>query len=160
MTTEFNRPELPALGIVADLEEDDRVLLSNYGEFLPVQAGQLLIEEGGPQDSLYFVISGLLHVHTLANEKPLFIARVEAGESLGEINLFDPSTASASVTAKEFSSVWRATRADMELFLESYPAAAARLLMNISREMSRRIRKINAKVASAEMRGAYMSLLH
>ena len=40
--SEFNRPALPPMGIVAELEDDDRRLLSDYGEFLPVKEGELL----------------------------------------------------------------------------------------------------------------------
>ena len=99
MSTHFDRPELPALGIVSTMEEEDRRLLSNYGEFLPVQEGDTLIEEGADQNSLLFLISGLLHVVTAKDDKLTLLARVEPGESIGEVNLFDPSKASASVVS-------------------------------------------------------------
>lgn len=155
--TSFDRPELPNVGIAALLETDDRRLLSDYGEFLPVQAEQLLIEEGKPQDSLYFVISGILHVHSLRDGKPTLLARIEAGVTVGEVNLFDPATASASVTAKTFSQVWRADREAIEQFVEAYPAAGSRLLMGIVAEMSRRIRHMNEKLTTAELEAALQS---
>jgi len=157
---DFNRPEIPAVGIAAGLEDDDRRLLSNYGEFLPVQAEQLLIEEGKPQDSLYFVISGVLHVHTLRDGKLSLLARIEAGVTLGEVNIFNPSTASASVTAKIFSQVWRIDRGALEEFVEAYPAAGSRLLIGILAEMSRRIRSMNEKLNTAELEATLRSYWH
>lgn len=145
------------MGLVADLEEDDRLMLSGYGEFLPVQEGQVLIEEGQEQDALYLVISGVLHVHTDQGNKRTLIARVEAGESLGEINIFDPGTASASVTAKSFAQVWKATRGDVEGFMEAYPAAGNQLLCAMVAEMSRRIRHMNDKLVSVEAEAAYQN---
>ena len=129
MSNEFNSPQLPAMGLIAGLEEDDRLFLSGYGDFLPVQEGQVLIEEGNEQKALYFVISGVLHVHTDKEDKRTLIARVQQGESLGEINIFDPGTASASVTAQSFSQVWKATREDLEAFVEAYPEAGIKLLI-------------------------------
>jgi CRP/FNR family transcriptional regulator, cyclic AMP receptor protein len=156
----FDRPEIPAVGIAALLEDDDRRLLSDYGEFLPVQAEQVLIEENKPQDSLYFVISGVLHVHTLHEGKAALLARIEAGTTIGEVNVFDPSTASASVTAKTFAQVWRADREAIEQFVAAYPDAGCKLLMGILGDMSKRIRSMNEKLATAELEAALRSYWH
>jgi CRP-like cAMP-binding protein len=153
-STDFDRPELPALGIVAGLESDDRRLLSDYGEFLPVHEGDVLIDEGSEQDSLLFLISGLLHVVTNREGNRVLLARVEPGESIGEVNLFDPGKASASVIAKAFSQVWKANRQDLDLFLEAYPEAAGRLLIGLLAEMARRLRNMNQKLASSELQTA------
>lgn len=142
------------------MDIDDRRLLSDYGEFLPVQKDCDLITEGQNQDSLYFVISGVLHVHSVKDSKRTLIARIKAGETIGEINLFDPGTASANVTAQEFAQVWRATRDDISAFLEAYPEAAGRLLIGMVAEMSRRIRRMNQKLASAELGAALQGFFH
>ena len=157
MSDSFTKPEIPATGIMAGLQDEDRQLLGDYGEFLPVHPDQVVIQEGRDQDSLYFVISGVLHVHTDTAEKRTLVARIEAGETLGEVNLFDPATASASVTAREFSQVWKANRGDLEAFMTAYPAAAARLLAGILSEMSTRLRRMNEKLATREAEAAFQS---
>lgn len=158
MSTSFDRPEIPATGIMAGLEPDDRRLLGGYGEFLPVHPGQLLIREGGAQDSLYFVISGALQVHIEARGKRKLIAEIGAGDTLGEVNVFDPAVASADVTALDFSQVWKANRKDLEQFTESYPAAAARLMSGMLASMSGRLRRMNHEMASREDESAFRSL--
>ena len=160
MSQEFNSPQLPAMGLVAGLEEEDRLLLSGYGEFLPVQEDQPLIVEGQGQNSLYFVISGVLHVHTDRDEKRTLIARIQAGESIGEINIFDPGKASASVTAKSFSQVWKATREDFEAFVQAYPDAGNRLLTALITELSKRIRHMNEKLVTMEAGLSYQNFWH
>lgn len=150
MSDKLIRPELPAVGIVAEMNEDDRRLLSGYGEFLPAQSGQTLIEAGDDQHFLYLVISGLLHVTILIEGRAKLVARVEAGETLGEINAFDPSKASATVTAQEFTQVWKANKADIDEFVAAYPAAGASLLSGIITVMCRRIRNMNEKLADSE----------
>ena len=160
MSTQFDRPELPALGIAANLEEEDRRLLSNYGEFLPVNEGDTLIEEGANQDSLTFLISGLLHVVTQRDGKVALLARVEPGASIGEVNLFDPSKASASVVAKSFSQVWKVRRNDLDDFLRSYPEAAGQLMVGLLTEMSKRLRNMNQKLSSADLQNALQEFFH
>jgi CRP/FNR family transcriptional regulator, cyclic AMP receptor protein len=150
MTEKLMRPELPAVGIVAEMDPEDRALLGGYGEFLPAQIGQVLIQAGDGQNYLYLVISGLLHVTITVDGRQKLVARIEAGETLGEINVFDPGKASATVTAQEFSQIWKATRTDIDDFVKAYPAAGASLLAGIVTVMCRRIRNMNEKLADSE----------
>jgi CRP-like cAMP-binding protein len=143
----FATPELPALGILTPIGDDDRRLLSSYGEFLPVQKDEHLIEEGLDQDSLFFVIGGSLHATTLRAGHAVLLGKIVRGETIGEINLLDPSRASATVTAVEFTQVWRITRTALEDFMNQYPLPAAHLLVGIGSTLARRLRDVNEKVA-------------
>ena len=125
MTDKLIRSELPNVGIVVEMDEDDRRLLGGYGEFLPAQAGQTIITAGEDQPYLYLVISGLLHVTIQIEGRTKLVARVESGETLGEVNAFDPEKASATVTAQEFTQIWKASKSDIDEFVAAYPAAGA-----------------------------------
>jgi CRP-like cAMP-binding protein len=160
MSSDFSRPELPAKGIVSGLADEDRALLSNYGEFLPLQPGQSVIIEGNEQDALFYVISGVLHVHTDTANRRVLIGRIEAGESFGEVNLFDPGVASASVTAQEFTQIWKATRTEIDAFISAYPEAGARLMSGIITVMSRRLRAMNSRIVAKEMEADFHEFWH
>jgi len=148
MSTEFSTPELPAKGIIEPLGDEDRLLLSSYGEFRPVHERQVLIEEGHQQNSLYFVISGVLHATTMRGGRQVLLGKISVGETIGEINIFHPGLASATVTAVEFSQVWRIDRGSLEDFMNVSPLPAAHLLIGISSTLSRRLRDTNEKVAT------------
>ena len=156
----LTRPELPRIGILKGMEDEDRVHLSDFGEFLPAHPKQQIITDGMPQDSLFLVISGVLHVHISIDGREKLISRIEAGETLGEVNLFDPAVASASVTAQEFSQIWRANRADIEAFVEAYPKAGCDLLSGILAGMSRRIRNMNQRLTDQESQSEIMRMWH
>jgi len=147
MSTDFSRPELPAKGIIEPLGDDDRLLLSSYGEFLPVHERQVLIEEGRQQNSLYFVIGGTLHASTVRSGRQVLLGRIGVGETIGEINIFHPGLASATVTAIEFSQVWRIDRQSLEDFMNVSPLPASHLLIGIASTLSRRLRETNEKVS-------------
>ena len=150
MSDDIPTAQLPATGLLAGLSSKDRDLLSCYGQFLPIEEGHCLIEEGNDQDSLYIVISGILHVHTDKDDKHTLIARIGPGESIGEINLFDPGVASASVTAQSLTKIWKATRRDFETFVQAYPDVGEHLLVALVTELSKRIRHLNGKLLAME----------
>ncbi|NCF92197.1 MAG: cyclic nucleotide-binding domain-containing protein [Verrucomicrobiaceae bacterium] len=146
MSSDLNQPELPAIGFVADISDEDRLVLSGYGEFLPVQDEQVLIQEGQDQNCLYFIISGRLHVTTEDEGRRTLLGRLGPGDLVGEVNVFDPQKASATVMGMEFSQVWRMDRAMLDAFTTDSPAAASQLLIHISTQLSQRLRETNEKV--------------
>jgi CRP-like cAMP-binding protein len=81
----------------------DELSLSAFGAglkriFLP--GGQILFRENEVADSLYVVISGCLGVVVRANDgRDVLVARIPAGETVGEMGLFDGGTRSATVEA-------------------------------------------------------------
>lgn len=142
-------PQLPTLGFAADLTESARSALGSFGEFVTVNEGEHLIEEGQPQDSLFLVISGNFHVSTQATGREVLLGQLKAGNMMGEVNIFDPGLASANVTAHSLSQAWKIDRSSLEQFLEDNPNAAARVLVGIATQLSKRLRKTNEKVAMA-----------
>ncbi|MBL9159298.1 MAG: cyclic nucleotide-binding domain-containing protein [Verrucomicrobiales bacterium] len=140
---------LPEMGFATDFDIEERTQLGNFGEFIPLNDGEVLIEEGHKQDALFMVISGTFHVQTVVTGRPVLLGTLKTGDTIGEINMFDPGNASASVVSKSFSEVWRIDRARLEQYLEAHPRTAARLLVNVATQLSKRLRKTNEKVAMA-----------
>jgi CRP-like cAMP-binding protein len=148
MSADFSTPNLPALGILEPLGVDDRDVLSGYGDFLPVQPGQEIIEEGMSQSALFFVISGKLHATAMRAGHKVLLGTITTGETLGEVNLLDPSKASATVTAVEFSQVWKIDSSALEQYINEYPLPASWLLIGVGKTIARRLRGLNEKIAS------------
>jgi len=140
---------LPEMGFATDFDIEERTQLGNFGEFLSLADGEVLIEEAHNQDALFMVISGTFHVQTVVTGRPVLLGTLKTGDTVGEINMFDPGNASASVVSKSFSEVWRIDRARLEQYLEAHPRTAARLLVNVATQLSKRLRKTNEKVAMA-----------
>lgn len=141
--------ELPQMGFASDFDEDERRQLGGFGEFLSLNDGDTLIEEGAKQDSLFLIVFGTYHVQTEATGRPVLLGSLKAGDTVGEVNIFDAGSASASVVSKSISQVWRIDRSRLEQYLEAHPHEAARLLVNIATQLSKRLRVTNQKVAMA-----------
>ena len=61
--------------------------------------------------------------------------------------MLDPNLASATVTALEFTQVWKISRDSLEDFVNEYPLPAAHLLVGIGKTLARRLRDVNEKIA-------------
>lgn len=140
---------LPEMGFVQSLNEDERSKFGSYGEFLSLNDGEVLIQEGHNQDSLFLIVFGQFHVQTETTGRSVLLGNLKAGDTVGEINIFDSGRASASVVCKSLSQVWRIDKARLEDYLEAEPETASRVLVNIATQLSKRLRKTNEKVAMA-----------
>ena len=137
---------LPQMGFASDLDLEERAQLGNFGEFLSLSDGDYLIEEGQNQDSLFLVIMGSFHVQTDVAGRMVLLGTLKAGDTVGEINIFDPGQASASVMSRSTSEVWKIDRIRLEQYLEAHPRTAARVLVHVSTQLSKRLRHMNEKV--------------
>lgn len=146
--------ELPAIGFLAEVPAEHRAFLAGYGRFLRPQPGEVLIAAGAEQDALFVILSGSVHIVSDAGGRQLLLAALGAGDSIGEINLFDPATASATAVCRTPALVWSMSRAELRSFLEVDPAAAVAVLDGLLAMMARRIRSMNDKLATAEQRTA------
>ncbi|MCE0483376.1 MAG: cyclic nucleotide-binding domain-containing protein [Methylacidiphilales bacterium] len=146
MSESLMKPTLPTFSWIGQLKPDDRELLSSYGEFFPGHPGNVIIEEGVQQTEVFVVISGELEVRARQEDgSELLLARVGPGETLGEISLFHPGPAAATVTASQFSQLWRIADADLIQFMEDNPGAGNVLLRTLATILAERLRQLNPK---------------
>jgi CRP/FNR family cyclic AMP-dependent transcriptional regulator len=146
--------ELPAIGFLAEVSSEHRAFLACFGKFLRPKSGDVLIGEGDPQESLYVILSGSLHIVTNASERQMLLASLGAGDSFGEINLFDPGMASATAIFRSSGLVWSLSRDELDAFLEADSGAGVCVLRGLLRQVSKRIRSMNEKLATSEQRAS------
>jgi CRP/FNR family cyclic AMP-dependent transcriptional regulator len=146
MPESLSKPTLPTFSWIGYLKEDDRELLSSYGEFFPGHPGNVIIREGELQTHVFVVIMGKLEVRVKqADGSDVLLAHVVPGETLGEISLFNPGPATATVTALEFSQLWRIADSDLMTFMEENPGAGNILLRTLATILAQRLRQVDPK---------------
>jgi CRP/FNR family cyclic AMP-dependent transcriptional regulator len=144
MANDLNKPSLPIFSWIGHLKDDDRELLSSYGEFFPGYPNTVIIEEGSEQTEVIVVISGKLQVHvTQEDGESRLLAEVGPGETLGEISLFTAGPATATVTATEFSQLWRIDDSDLIQFMTDNPGAGNVLLRTLATILAQRLRQVD-----------------
>jgi hypothetical protein len=144
MANDLTKPTLPTFSWIGHLKDDDRELLSSYGEFFPGHPDTVIIEEGVEQTEVFVVISGKLQVHAMQDTGAArLLAEVGPGETLGEISLFTPGPATATVVATEFSQLWRIKDSDLIQFMTDNPGAGNVLLRTLATILAQRLRKVD-----------------
>ena len=145
--------QLPAVGVLENLGDEARGQLALSGSFYTLGSGQHLIEEGAQQDHLFLVLEGTLDVFTTQSGNRTAVATIPVGGSIGEINVFDPSTASAEVISRGEGKVWAIDRNGLNSFVEGDPQQGNILMVSLLTMMSQRIRVMNTKLADSEQWG-------
>lgn len=131
-------------------------MLASYGSFRYADEGLVLITEGERQDSIYFVLSGMLHAKRLSEGREILVGEIRSGEAFGEVSIFDPGLASATVVAMQPTQLWLITREEFQNFLSGYPVAANALLISIATLLSQRLRTLCERLVD---RDDYQELL-
>jgi CRP/FNR family cyclic AMP-dependent transcriptional regulator len=107
--------------------------------------GVILMQEGEPGGSLYFVLSGLLRAYTTrADGREFTLSFSDAGETLGELSL-DGGPRSANVTVETAAVCSFVTRNTLERCVNREPALAFELLALVAR------RARNATILATEL---------
>jgi len=143
-------PEIPAVGYLAEVPQEHRQFLTGYGKFVRTTEGERLITEGDKQDTLYLILKGTLHVTSNVEGRAVLLASLKDGDTIGEINIFDPTRASANVTSMGECLIWRLTREELEGLFEADPTVGVFVLKGLMKQLSARIRRMNEKLITSE----------
>ncbi len=124
--------------IFKELRDDFIVRLASVMNELSYPANYSIFKQGEEGQSLYIVVSGRVKVHIGATQ----LAIVEQGKFFGEMAVFDTEPRSATVTTLEPCECLELTQEQLYDAIEETPEIA----INIIRELSRLIRKLNQNV--------------
>jgi CRP/FNR family cyclic AMP-dependent transcriptional regulator len=106
-----------------------------------VAAGDQVIGEGEPARSVLVVCEGELEICKRGSHgAEVRLAVLHAGDCLGEMSLIDIQPRSATARALTTAILFRLSHADIARLYKAHPQVYAMLVLNIAREISRRLR--------------------
>jgi NTE family protein len=111
--------------------------LAEGGAHHTLRRGEVLVRQGDPSDTLYFVLSGRFTVHVDGVAER--IAEIGQGQPIGEIGFFAGLPRTATVTALRDSSVLAITREQFEEFGKTSPGFANVVIVALARRLSQNI---------------------
>jgi len=129
------------------LNEGQWSTLANYLQPVSLTQGQLLIEQGVKDRTVYFVESGSLTVHYEDDRDRIRIAMVGAGSLLGEGAFFSHLPRSATVHAGSDCRLWCMTPLRFRELSVRYPDVALELAVAMSAVLARRMYNKPKRVA-------------
>jgi len=108
-----------------------------------------IIRQGQQHAALFLVADGMLHVHRRAERSDVFLGRIEKGSFFGEIGLFDPGPATATIRAMSNTTLFEISRENFETLIDQQPALGCKILKAMMNEMARRLRRVDQRLVDS-----------
>jgi CRP-like cAMP-binding protein len=106
-------------------------------------AGAEIMSEGEPNDRIYFILEGRVRIE----KGGLTLATLAEGDTFGEMEFLDVMPAAATVRALVPSSVVTISNRALHELSKASMRAYAMLVMNLARDLSRRLRRMDELAA-------------
>ena len=129
--------------IFGALNERTLELVTGLAEAVHVAAGEHFFREGDESNDMYVLQSGEVEIYKSWQSEAKVLRRLEAGDCFGEMALIDLSPRSASALAVTPCEALKIAPAVLQEIYRADPEQFTLLQMNMSREISRRMRRVD-----------------
>jgi len=145
---EDTRHFLVSLPIFTCFDADELAILARHMSFVHLQSGECLFAEGDRGTFVGFVVSGVLEVQKKSEKgENIVIARLTKGSSIGEMAFLDKSTRSATVIARQPTSLVTLAEKDFDLITHNSTALGIKIFQITARLLSLNMRITSSKLA-------------
>jgi CRP/FNR family transcriptional regulator, cyclic AMP receptor protein len=143
------RAFLQAIPIFAGLTSAALAEIANAAQEAVFLAGDIIVREGEPGDRMFIIGAGSVEVvKYLGQSHETVLANLRARDFLGEMSIIDCVVRSASVRAVEETVLFALKGIDLYRLFQKHPDQYAIVILNIARDISRRLRAIDEKYAA------------
>ncbi len=147
MDTKITIPDkilhLKGIEIFEGLSVSELAAVASVTEEAAFSAGERVIEEGGPGDTMYMIIEGEVSILKDAGKETEFeLDRIRQGDYFGEMALFEDLVRSATVKTKRPSRFLVLHKEEFKEIVREYPEIA----LHICKVLSSRLRKLHERV--------------
>ncbi len=147
-TEEETRDFLISLSLFDSFKVDELTLLSKHMSYITLQRGEFLFVEGDKGDFMGFVVHGVLEVlKKSATGENVIIARLAKGSSIGEMGLIDKSPRSATVIARQPTTMITLTSKGFDKLTQIAPLTGVKIIQKVARLLSLNMRRTSSKLA-------------
>lgn len=122
-------------------------VLASFMRFFVLNSGQILMEQGAPDRTLYFIESGSLSVHYEDEKARVQIASVGPGSVLGEGAFFSQQARNATVRATSACKLWCLTPQRFVELARQHSHIALELTLAMGAVMAKRVYNRPKRVA-------------
>ena len=141
-------PDLRDVPIFKHLDADERAEFEDLLEPASFEAGQMLFEEGAPEERLYVLTSGTAEVYkTILPGRRQHLATIEAPTVVGEMGLLTEPRAAASVEATTRIEAHGVGRDHLLEMLDADSPAACKVVYEIGRTLASRMARTDESIA-------------
>lgn len=136
--------ELPVecLALAAGLEADELEILKRLLHRQVLNATEVLFREGDAGDQVYTLAAGSIAIALRGPDGERCVMTFAPGSMFGDSTVFDGTPRAATATAAEDSVVYSLSRRTIDKLAVAYPVLATKVLLNLGRHLSGRLRQM------------------
>lgn len=139
--------------LLSGLQPDELEHVRSHLERHELAAGDILFREGEPGDRLYVLTQGNVTIQLGANRGAQRIVTFEPGVIFGEMAMLDGVARSASAVAEQRCVAYSLSAAALDRIRTADPGLGNRLLIQVGRHLSNRLRLLTDMLRAASMSG-------
>jgi hypothetical protein len=143
---------LREIPVLTGLSDTELALIAPRLRRAGYKPGEIVIRQGDRDRSVYIVASGTttVRVNAAGSERQVRLASYARGTMFGEMALLDGQPRSATVIAENDVVCYVLSEEAYDALIAEHPLIAVRLLSNIARELSARLRNATRMIAELE----------
>ena len=139
--------------LLVGLAAGDMEALFDLAERRSYKPGDLIVEEGTASDCLFILAGGAVEVLRTADGTPVILAVLdEIGDFFGEMSLIDILPRSADIKAATDVEILAFPKGGLASFFTRSPVVQMTMILNISRNLSLRLRQADARIVELSSR--------
>jgi CRP-like cAMP-binding protein len=144
--------KLREIDVLTGLGDDDLAFLDTIMIRKEFPAGATIFSQGETADAMYFLAAGTVSVRLNVPDQPrtVRLASFKPGVVFGEMGLMRAEERSANVIADDAVVCYSMTTEAFRTLGEEHPEILAKMLLNMSRELSERLRITSDQVGELE----------
>ena len=152
-STEANSQEI---GIFNDMSLDDIKKIIGSGKLMQFTEGDYIIQTGNSTDEMYVVIDG--EVKILFDNDQLSFS-IGPGQAFGEISMLSRAARTADCVASTDTQIAIISRQNLERLIKVEPEVSTKLLFNLAKSLSVKLRRTNEYIADGKKVSYWSSLI-
>jgi len=145
---EDTRNFLVNLPLFDSFNVDELSVLAKHMSYVHLRRGEFLFVEGDKGNFMGFVVRGVLEVLKKAETgENIIIARLTKGSLIGEMALIDKSPRSATVIAKQPTTMVTLTDKGFDILTDKSPTLGVKVMQKVARLLSLNMRRTSSRLA-------------
>jgi CRP-like cAMP-binding protein len=144
---------LRKMPIFGGLTDQALQLIVDQAELISLKEQEYLFRERDSGKSLYALIEGVVQIEKACKQGTIIVGELQAGDCIGEMALIDFQPRSASVRAKTDCRALQIPALSLRVLLKHDIEQYLMIMMNMGREVSRRLRKADERLIALEEHG-------
>jgi len=143
--------ELHEMELTEGLTAEDIRFLIDHLDHLQIKQGEILVQSGQSSDGLYILLQGTASARlNLSESRTRRLATFGPGAVFGEMSVLERRTRSADIVSDSDATLYRLSSESLEQICREQPSVGTKLLWNLGRELSSRLRRAHAEILVLE----------